>query len=181
MMGFTLWFNRRKNVESHVMGLFQMEKHEMVAVHVSIRHEKKDPCNQTRWKDKWRWHNRGCVWANWLRSGQVGTTGRVKENSVKHWKTRKIVTVAHESVQNYRRYTTNTVKIDDKVPKILVPADAIIHTREEGPTVQPCGDSELAGTWINGQCSMRLKCRGKMTRSKNIVLFVEKEDRKSHL
>ena len=24
---------------------------------------KEDPCDHTRWKDKWRWHNRGGVWA----------------------------------------------------------------------------------------------------------------------
>ena len=23
---------------------------------------KEDPCNHTRWKHKWWWHNRGCVW-----------------------------------------------------------------------------------------------------------------------
>ena len=23
---------------------------------------KDDPCNHTRWKQRWAWHNRGCVW-----------------------------------------------------------------------------------------------------------------------
>ena len=44
-------------------------------------------------------------------------------------------------------------KVDDKAPRVLGPADTIIHTREEGPTVQPCGDSEVAGRWIKGRCS----------------------------
>ena len=35
----------------------------MVAVHASIRYQN-DPYNHTRWKHKWRWHNRGCVWEN---------------------------------------------------------------------------------------------------------------------
>ena len=28
-----------------------------------------------------------------------------------------------------------------------------IHIRAEGPTVQLCGDSEVAGKWINGRCA----------------------------
>ena len=51
-------------------------------------------------------------------------------------------------------------KVDEKTPRVLGPADTIIHTREEGPTVQFCGDSEVAETWINGHCSLGLKYRG---------------------
>ena len=51
---------------------------------------------------------------------------------------------------------------DDKAPGVLVPADTIIHTREEGPTVQLRG---VAGKWINGQYSMVLKYRGKLDKS----------------
>ena len=72
-------------------------------------------------------------------------------------------------------------KVDNKAPRVLGPADTIIHTREEGPTVQLCGDSEVAGKWINGQHSVALEHRGKMVESQNIVFMVVEEDRKSHL
>ena len=44
-------------------------------------------------------------------------------------------------------------------------ADTIIHMREEGPTVQLCGDSEVAGKWINGQYSLGLMYKGKKGRN----------------
>ena len=52
--------------------VFQMEKHEMVAVHASIRNEKR-PVQP---------HG-----TNWLLSGSVRKTGRVKEN-INHLKTK---------------------------------------------------------------------------------------------
>ena len=61
------------------------------------------------------------------------------------------------------------------------PADTIVYTREEGPTVQLCGDSEVAGKWISGQYSLGQMFRGTLAKFKNIVLMVEKEDRNSHL
>ena len=65
----------------------------------------------------------------------------------------------------------------------LGPADTIICTCEEGPTAQLCGDSEVAGKWINCQYSLRLKYKGKICqiRKTNVVTMVEKEDRQSHL
>ena len=36
-------------------------------------------------------------------------------------------------------------KVDEKTAKVLGPADTTIHIREEGLTVQLCGDSEVAG------------------------------------
>ena len=41
-------------------------------------------------------------------------------------------------------------------------ADKTIHTREEGPTVQLCGDSEVAGKWIHGDYSLRQKYCGRI-------------------
>ena len=38
-----------------------------------------------------------------------------------------------------------------KPPMKLGPADATIYTREDGFTVQLCGDSEVVGKWINGK------------------------------
>ena len=42
---------------------------------------KEDPCNHMKWKHKWRWHNRGCVWdktaADW-----AGMEGWMRERSI---------------------------------------------------------------------------------------------------
>ena len=45
----------------------------------------------------------------------------------------------------------NWKKVEDKAPRVLGPGDRTIHFREEGPTGQLRGDSEVAGKWINGQ------------------------------
>ena len=40
----------------------QVEKYEMGALFLRTRMMERDPGNHTRWKHKWRWHNRGNVW-----------------------------------------------------------------------------------------------------------------------
>ena len=45
-------------------------------------------------------------------------------------------------------------KIKDKTPRILGPADVTIHARDDGPTEQLCGDSDVACEWINGEYSL---------------------------
>ena len=35
-------------------------------------------------------------------------------------------------------------------------------TREDGPAVQLCGDSEVVGKWINGKNSLRQKYQEKL-------------------
>ena len=42
-------------------------------------------------------------------------------------------------------------KIKDKTPTDLGPEDITIHTRSEGPTVQLCGDRNVARKWISGE------------------------------
>ena len=62
------------------------------------------------------------------------------------------------------------------------PADKTVHTREDGPTVRLCGDSEVAGKRNNGQCYLGQKFRGTIGQiQKNIVLMAEMENRKFHL
>ena len=56
------------------------------------------------------------------------------------------------------RNTTNKEKekkFKKKTPKDLGPEDITIHTQSEGPTVQLCGDSNVACKWINGEFSQR--------------------------
>ena len=52
-------------------------------------------------------------------------------------------------------------KIKEKTPRDLGPAYTTIHTREDGPTVQRCGDSDVTCGWINGQCSLEQEYRGR--------------------
>ena len=48
-------------------------------------------------------------------------------------------------------------KFKKKTPRDLGPADKTIHTRENGPTVQLCGDSNVACKWINGEFAQGTK------------------------
>ena len=74
--------------------------------------------------------------------------------------TKRFATFALDSVNHSTAHKTRTGKkknVDDKAPRILGPAVKTIHTREEGPTAQQCGDSEVAGKWIHGNYSWRQK------------------------
>ena len=44
-----------------------------------------------------------------------------------------------------------------KTPRDLGPEDITVHTREGGPTVQLCGDSNVACKWINEQVAQGTK------------------------
>ena len=89
--------------------------------------------------------------------------------------------VKHSTV--HRKEKEKGKKVDDKAARALGPADTIIHTREDGPTVQLCGDSEVAGKLINGQYSLGLKHRRNIWpySKKRCSHGVEKEDQNSHL
>ena len=68
--------------------------------------------------------------------------------------------------------------VNEKTPRDLGPADTTIHAREEGPTVQECGDSDVTCKWINGMYSFGQTYRGRIGQiQKNIALMVEREER----
>ena len=100
---------------------------------------------------------------------------------------RRFVTHAMKSVNHSTIHRTRTGKkkndkAEDKAPRILGPADKTIHIREEGPTVQLCGDSEVAGKWINGQYALGQKYRGRFGQiHKTVILMVDKKKRTSYL
>ena len=48
-------------------------------------------------------------------------------------------------------------KVKEKIPRDLGRADTIIHTRTDEPTVQQCGDSNVACEWATGQYSLEQK------------------------
>ena len=49
-----------------------------------------------------------------------------------------------------------------KPSRELGPADATFCTREDGLTVQLCGDCEVVGKWINGKNSLGKKDQEKL-------------------
>ena len=51
------------------------------------------------------------------------------------------------------------------------PADKTVHTREDGPTVQLCGDSEVAGKRNNGQYYLGQKFRGTIGQIQKKTLY----------
>ena len=55
---------RRKNQRGgrYVEAGFQMDESTLWWQSTQASGMKQDPCNHTRWKHKWVWHNRGCVW-----------------------------------------------------------------------------------------------------------------------
>ena len=58
------------------------------------------------------------------------------------------------------RQTENKDKVkmfEKKTPWDLGPEDITVHTREGGPTVQLCGDSNVAFKWINGEFAQGTK------------------------
>ena len=131
----------------------------MVAVHASTRYEKRRV--QPHKGDTSGGDTTDCAsGTNWLRCGLERTTGRVKEN-FKALEDEKIVTFALDSVNLSTTHRTNTVKTDEA---------PIIHTREEGPTVQLCGESEVAWKWINGQYSMEQRDKGKLLLTEATIL-----------
>ena len=59
-----------------------------------------------------------------------------------------------------RNSTVKGKRGDDKAPRVLGSADKTIHIPGEGPTVQLCGDTKVAGKWVDGQYSLGQTDRG---------------------
>ena len=123
----------------------------------------RDSENHTRWKHKWRWHNRGNVcykiateWAgeeDWLRARNMKSTLDDKYQFVTFVIDRMKRSIVHRN----NKGKDIGKKVKDKTPRDLGPADTTIHTRVGGPDVQVCGDSDVACKWINGQYSLGQK------------------------
>ena len=61
------------------------------------------------------------------------------------------------------------------------PSDISIHTREEGTTIQVCGDSNVAEKWINDHFAMGQKYKWEIGYiQKNVALVVEEKGRILH-
>ena len=102
--------------------------------------------NHARWKHLWRWHDRGCVWdkvaTEWARNDCASKRERCQ--TLDDEKT-FVIFVNRSTIHRTRIGRKEKHKVEGKVPRILGPADKAIHFREEGPKVQLCGDSDVAG------------------------------------
>ena len=115
----------------------------------------------------WSWHNRGCVWDKVAAEWAEMRTGFVKEQDARQLKIedeKRFVTFALQSVKLSTIPRTRTgkktkEKTGDEVSRILGPQTNPSIIREDGPTVHLCGDSDVAGTWINGQYALGQKYR----------------------
>ena len=117
-----------------------------------------DPSNHTRWKHKWRWHNRGCVWDKTTseRSG-VEDWSEKKKNARMQW-----TSGFRHAMMNVKLSVMHRPKIGESVkpsterkePIKFGPLDLLIALRSEGTTVQLCGHSNVAERWINGYHAM---------------------------
>ena len=107
----------------------------------------RDKGNHTRWKHKWRWHNRGNVWCkiatewageeDWMRARIRKSTLEKKYQFVTFVLDRMNLSIEHKKSKGIGK------KVKDKTPRKLGPADTAIHTRIDWPTVQLCGDSNV--------------------------------------
>ena len=116
---------------------------------------KEDHENRTRWKHKWEWHNRGNVWdklatcwtgkKNWMFARKEHNSPEDKYKFTTYiWDKLQLPT------EHRREKDKHKVKrVKKKTPRDLGPEDTTVHIRCEGPTVQLCGDSDVACTWIN--------------------------------
>ena len=112
-----------------------------------------DPENRTRWKHKWRWHNRGTVWdkmaTRWAvrkklmlaRKEQTSLEDKVQVQHL-HLERMKLPT-EHRQTENKDKQQ----RLKKKTPRDLGLKGIAVHTRDEGSTVHFCGDSK----WINGE------------------------------
>ena len=112
------------------------------------------------WKHKWKWHNRGNVWDNiatdwagdddWISKRKDKTSSADKTEFVTLVLNRMNLSTAHRKVTGKEKGK----QAGSKPPRKLGPADATVYTREDGPTAQLCGDSEVVCKWINGKNSL---------------------------
>ena len=125
------------------------------------------PNDHTRWKHKFGWHNRGCVW------DKIASEWRVKQD----WHNKRKTSEGRGQetswclrcwVWNTQSYTGQKIgecvksNCKKKETRILGPRDESMSIRIEDVTAQKCGDSKVAEKWINGHCTMGQKHKAKI-------------------
>ena len=121
---------------------------------------KDDPCNHTRWKHRWAWHNRGCVW------DKIATDWACKTD----WMSERKKNFALTDTTIIATFTLECVKVSGKKVD-----GGQSSTRVKKVPQCSCVGTEVAEKWINGQYSLGFKDRGKLAKfKKNAVVMVEK-------
>ena len=105
---------------------------------------KDDPQNHTRWRHKWKWHNRGNVLdkiaTDWTEFATLVLDGMR-------------LLIAHRK----RKGKVKGKQAGSRPPRKLGPADATVYTREDGPTVSTVDGwqmderQEQVGTEVSGK------------------------------
>ena len=70
------------------------------------------------------------------------------------------LSTVHRKVTEERKRKGKTSRLN--TARDSGPADATVYTREDGPKVQLCGDSDVVGKWINGKNSLGQKYQVKL-------------------
>ena len=124
---------------------------------------KENPENRTRWRHKWGWHNRGNVWdmmatrwageKDWMIKRKEHTSPNAKHKFITYILNKMKLSTAHMKIEK----KDGDKKLKKKTPRYLGLGDNTFQTREEGPTVQLRGDSNVACKWINGEYAQGTK------------------------
>ena len=125
------------------------------------RKMKEDPENRTGWKHKWVWHNRGNVWGKMATrwAGEKDWMIKRKEYTSPSDKYKFITCMLNKMKlpTEHRKIEKKGGDKKKKTPRDLGSGDNTIHTRADRPTVQQCGDSNVACKWINGEFAQGTK------------------------
>ena len=154
---------------------------------LQTRMMEEDPGYRTRWKHKWRWHNKGneykiaTRWAtkeNWMEARKKKNTMEAEYKFVTFVLNKMKLPTEHRKCENKNMEED----IKDKTPRYLGPEDITVHTRSEGSTVQQRGDSNVACKWINGVFSFATKYKEKIGQiQKTLHSWWKKESRQADL
>ena len=109
------------------------------------------------------WHNRWNVWdkmATCWAGKKDWMTARKKQNSPED--KYKFITYSLNKMKLPTEHRKAEKKNEEKrfkkkTPRNLGPEDITVRTREGGPTVQLCGDSNVACKWIKGEFAQGTK------------------------
>ena len=145
---------RANAVINHLEKRLQKKKYKVVAIHADKNDERRPVQPHPMEASSVGWPNRGNVWDNCQGLGGYRKIGWARERRCALADKTQVVTFALDSVKpsTVHRKEKEEGKgkgVNGKTPRNLGPADTTIHTRKEEPTIQLCGDSEVASRWIN--------------------------------
>ena len=134
------------------------------------------------------WRAMGWACGPWAKCGLDNTERRMehpKKKGARMLMTREISSRAH-NLLSVKHATAHRKRIGDKKKQKQERSRtsggscySILTTRTEGPTVQLCGDSNVARKWINLHCAISQKYKENKSYAENIALVVGEKGCKS--